>query len=175
MNFKPLAAAFVLTALLCPVLPAHAAVSQQTTDFVQKASEGNLFEIESSKIALQKTSAKDVKDFAQRMVADHTQIGDQLKKALNDSGTGLTPATVLDNDHQNTINSLNAAAPTTFDNLYAQAQVKAHDEAVNLFTGYAQNGDDAVLKKFASNTLPMLKEHQALAHTLSQSYVSARQ
>lgn len=174
MSFKPFATAVALTVLMCPALQAHAAeVSQQTTDFVKNASVGNLFEIESSKLALQKTSATDVKDFAQKMVTDHTQIGDQMKKAVNASGTDLTPATTLDADHQQTLNSLKAAPAANFDNLYVEAQLKAHDDAVTLFSDYAQNGDETNLKKFASDTLPTLKKHQQMVNDLSRTYVSA--
>jgi putative membrane protein len=175
MNFKPLAAASALMAMvyLASPVPAHADASMQTTDFVRKASQGNMFEIESSKIALKKSSAKDVKDFAQAMVTDHTQIGDQFKKTLAASNTGLTPATQLASEDQKTLDILKAAPAPTFDNQYVQAQSKAHDGAVSLFSDYAENGDNTDLKTFAADTLPTLKKHQDMVHTLSQSYMSS--
>ena len=176
MNLKPFISAFALTASICLGISTsvYAENSSQTMDFVHKASEGNMFEIESSKLALIKTSAKDVKSFAEMMVTDHTQVGDQFKKALAASGSGLAPADKLDSDHQETFNSLKAAAPAVFDSLYIQAQGKAHDDAVSLFASYAENGDDAALKKFASDELPVLKKHQGKVHALS-TYTSSRQ
>lgn len=175
MDYKPYAAAFVLTAAIGFGTPASAAEpSAKTSDFVHKASEANLFEIESSNLAIQKTSAKDVKDFAQQMVADHTHMGDQMKKAITASGTNLTPASALEDEHQKTLDTLKAASAATFDNLYVQAQSKAHDEAVTLFDDYAQNGDDDVFKKLASDSLPMLKKHQEMVHDMNQSYMSTK-
>ena len=176
MGLKPFTAAFALTATICLGMsgPVRAENSPQTTDFVHKASEGNMFEIESSKLALTKTSVKDVKSFAEMMVTDHTQVGDQFKKALVASGSGLAPANKLDNDHQETLNSLKAAEPAIFDSLYIQAQGKAHDDAVSLFASYAEKGDDTALKKFASDELPVLKKHQDRIHALS-TYTSSRQ
>jgi len=177
MNLKTLAASSVLTAMLAFGMPAFAQIqpSSQTTDFVRNASLGNMLEIESSKIAIKKTSAKDVKDFAQMIITDHTQIGDQFRKALASSNTGLSATEKLEGDPKDMLDELNAAPAATFDNLYVQAQSKAHDEAVTIFADYAENGDNASLKKFASDTLPTLKKHQELVHTLTQSFMSTRQ
>ena len=176
MEFKPFAAAVGLTATLCLGLsvPARAEATQQTADFVHRASEGNMFEIETSKLALTKSSVNDVKNFALTMVTDHTGTGDQLKKVLASSGTGLAPADKLEDEHQKTLNGLKAVPPASFDGLYIQAQGKAHDDAVSLFTSYAENGDDTELKKFAADTLPALKKHQDMLHSLS-TYMSSRQ
>lgn len=37
--------------------------------------------------------------------------------------------------------------------------MKAHKGAVQLFQGYARNGDNAPLRQFASNALPTLQKH----------------
>jgi putative membrane protein len=174
MHLKTLAVLSVFIAMAAIGLSVFAQpqVSSQTTDFVHKISMGNKFEIDSSKLAINKTSAKDVKSFAEMMVSDHTQIGDQLKKALASSGTGLTETETLDSDLQKELDQLTSAPPTAFDNLYVQAQSRAHDEAVTLVANYAESGDDVSLKKFASDTLPILKKHQDAVHTLSQGFMS---
>jgi putative membrane protein len=177
MNLKTLAVSSIFMAMAAFSLPAFAQAgpSSQTTDFVRDASAGNAFEVESSKLAINKTSAKDVKDFAKMMVADHTQIGDALKKALASSSTGLTPAETLDAESEKTLDELNAAPASAFDNLYVQAQSKAHDQAVTAFADYAEHGDNTSLKKFASDTLPVLKKHQELVHSLTQSFMTTHQ
>jgi putative membrane protein len=177
MDFRSFAAAFIFMTLACfgtPV-PAHAETSSQTRDFVYKASEANMFEIRSSELALQKSTAMDVQTFAQKMVTNHTQIGGQFKQALAASDTGLSPAIRLNAEHQNTLDNLKSTSTSAnFDKLYVQAQIKAHDDAVSLFTNYAQNGDNDDLQKFASNTLPILKEHLEMVHALGRSYLSSR-
>src|ERR1700748_2657588 len=47
--------------------------------FVKKALEGNMAEVEMGKLALEKSSDDQVKQFAQRMVDDHGKMLDQLK------------------------------------------------------------------------------------------------
>ena len=130
-----------------------------TRDFVHNASIANEFEIESSQLALEKSQNNDVKDFAQRMVDDHTDTGDRMKEALSSSGSKAKPTDMLDNKHQRLMNKLESASDDNFDRQYISIQTDAHKEAVNLFSNYAKNGKDASLKNFASETLPTLKEH----------------
>jgi putative membrane protein len=163
------------TALMCAAGNVAQAAAPQASEFVRNASIGNMFEIESSKLAINRASAQNVKDFAQMMVADHTEVGNKLKEALGQSGKDITPASDLDDKHQKMLNELKVASTPAFDNQYVQAQSKAHDEAVKLFSDYAEDGDDANLKKFASDTLPTLKKHQDEVHTLNQAYMSTKQ
>lgn len=186
MKFKMLTIAAALISAVSFGAPAHAAavstptesnaaaVSTQTEDFVRNASVGNLFEIESSKVALNKSSSNDVKNFAQTMVNDHTTVGDNLKKTLSASNTGIKAAEALDVEHQKMLDDLKATPSATFDRAYVQAQSSAHDSAVTLFMDYADNGDNSDLQKFASATLPTLQKHQEMLRTLSQTYLSSR-
>jgi putative membrane protein len=48
-----------------------------------------------------------------------------------------------------------------------QLQQQAHEQAVALFEDYAKTGGNADLKAWAATTLPLLKEHLAMAKKLS--------
>lgn len=154
---------FCTAALLGVVfaLPVIAAPSPATDSFVKNAMIGGTFEIESSKLALTKTQSPKVKEFAQKMIDDHTEASTRLKGVLNTSQA--YPAAVsgqLDDKHQKIMDSLNAASGSSFDTQYIDAQKLAHQEAVSLFQAYAANGDDTALKGYAETTLPTLKAHQ---------------
>lgn len=47
-------------------------------DFVEEASASGIAEIETSKLALQKSASVDVKTFAQEMINDHTNANREL-------------------------------------------------------------------------------------------------
>jgi putative membrane protein len=64
-------------------------------EFVTRAANGNMFEIQSSQAALEKTQNDQVRQFAQKMVQDHTGAGDRLKQAAQ----GQTVPTELDQQH----------------------------------------------------------------------------
>lgn len=128
-------------------------------EFVTKVSVSDKFEVESSKLAISKASDKNVKDFADRMVQDHTKTTQELKDALKKSKSGATPATKLDDEHQAKYDKLKGLSGKEFDANYVDIQQDAHEQAVSLFDDYAKNGEDAALKEFAGKTLPALKIH----------------
>lgn len=153
---------FLMTAGLIGLMfannPVHAA-AVSTQDFVRKASIASEFEIESSKLALEKSQDKDIKNFAQQMIDDHTKASENLKDSLKSAKTNAQPADELDNKHQELMDSLEALSGDNFDQRYIKLQTTAHKEAVDLFSSYSKQGKDASVKEFASNTLPTLKQH----------------
>jgi len=65
------------------------------TAFVMEAAKGGMMEVAKGKAATQHASRDDVKQFAQRMVDDHTKAGDELKSiasAAYDQVENHTPA-----------------------------------------------------------------------------------
>ncbi|WP_280139394.1 DUF4142 domain-containing protein [Microvirga massiliensis] len=127
-------------------------------DFVNRAAVSNMLEIQSSQLAQQKAQNDRVREFAHSMVQDHTAAGDKLKSAAQ-GVPGATVPTSLDQPHQQMVQTLQSASGPGFDRDYIQMQVTAHQDAVNLFDQYAQNGDNQQLKQFAQQTLPTLREH----------------
>jgi len=63
--------------------------------------------------------------------------------------------TALDAEHQKLLDDLKAKNGKDFDQSYDQAQLKGHRDAVALFEAYAKGGDDAELKGWAGQTLPI--------------------
>ena len=75
---------------------------------------------------------------------------------------------MLDARHAAMLNQLAATSGRRFDALYAQMQVMAHQEAVGLFSAYAQSGGDPALVNFARQVLPTLQMHLAMAQRLAR-------
>ena len=126
-------------------------------DFVQKASIANRFEIESSKLAIGKSSNNGIKQFAQVMIDDHTKTALRMKEITKDSD--IKSVDTLDNKHQELLEKLRSLSGKSFDREYRRMQEEAHRDAVDLFVGYVQDGSDDDLKQFARDTLPTLREH----------------
>jgi putative membrane protein len=161
-----LSAAAALAQANMPSTPSamHAGDTMNVTneDFVTKAAIGNMFEVESSRIALQKSGNAQVKTFAEKMVKDHTDAGEDMGGAVEKSGLKLTVPAKLDAKHMEMITRLkDATTAEEFNKMYVNIQLKAHEDAVALFTSYAKNGQNPALKSFATETLPTLREHEA--------------
>jgi putative membrane protein len=138
------------------LLGLQAFAQNSTQDFVTKVAISDMFEVQSSKLAAQKGNAE-VKSFAKRMIKDHTKTTQELKGIVGKAKAKL-PKT-MDADHQQKLAKLQKAGGNDFNSIYASMQVQAHEDAVKLFEGYSNAGDDAQLKAWAGKTLPNLKEH----------------
>jgi putative membrane protein len=130
-----------------------------TPDFVQKVAMSDLYEVEAGKIAATRGKADAVQQFGQQMVEGHTHTTAELKGVIQAENIKVELPGTLDEKHQLMIDDLMAAHEANFDQTYVKQQVKVHEAAIELFSEYAEKGDDAVLKAFAAKTLPDIKQH----------------
>ncbi len=136
--------------------------------FVDMASQANLTQVRTSEVALERATTQEVKDYAQMIVDDHSSARDALKTAM--AGAMLTPPSmVLDSDHQARLDDITieeqGSAPdpedvgNAWDHDYMAMQIDLHQDTIDLFEDYAENGENAALKTFAESTLPTLRSH----------------
>lgn len=149
----------IAAALVAFVAPAAQARGMKPGKFVDQAAISNMFEIQSSQVALEKSTRDDVKRFAQHMIDDHTKVSNEMTQLLQSSNMNVQPPADLDKKHAQQVMKMQGLTGAKFDTAYINAQVKGHQDAVKLFQSYAQNGDNAQLKQFAQATLPTLQEH----------------
>lgn len=135
-------------------------------DFVAKAVASDIFEIDSSRVALEKSPSADVKKFAQEMIDAHSKSGADLKAALTTSGLAITPSTILPQDKADAVNKLRGTEAKDFDKAYLDAQVDGHQATLDLMQRYANDGDNAALKAFAAANAPVVQAHYDHAKTL---------
>ena len=129
--------------------------SHDTGAFVSNASQSDMYEIEAGKMASTMAKNADVKAFGKMMVTEHTAMSNEMKPLI--TAAGQTPATGLDQRRQGLLDNLKTS--TNFDKDYIDQQVAAHDEALTLMKGYADNGDDAGLKAGAAKAVPKIQTH----------------
>jgi putative membrane protein len=147
--------------LVCLSALANAADSLNADAFVAKVAAGNRFEIESSKLALEKSDNAAVRGFAEQMIADHTAAETRLKEVIAEAKVS-EPSFALDAKHKEIYEKLNTKSAGDFRSAYIEAQYEAHQETVQMFEAYAATGDDPTVKRFAEHLLPTLRLH--LAH-----------
>ncbi len=134
--------------------------------FVEKAAIGGMFEVKSSQLAEQMGGNAAIKNFGERMIADHTQANGELANLARQKGWRLP--TTLDTKHQELFDKLRRSqAGDQFDRLYAEVQLKAHEKTVALFEKATQEAQDSDLKGWANKTLPTLREHLKLVKQLN--------
>jgi putative membrane protein len=147
--------------------------SQQTTgslsrsdrDFVTKAAQDGMAEVALGELAARQASNNEVKQFARRMIDDHTKANNELKELA--SKEGITFPNELSARQKALQDRLAKLSGANFDREYMSAMVKDHDNAVALFQKESRSGSNPELKAWAKKTLPTLLEHQKMARDLA--------
>ena len=165
------AAVLVAITLAAPGLAAahgkHRAANAQKghpmsdTQFMREAAIGGMAEVDLGKIGVQRAESPDVKQFAQRMVDDHSKANDELKQVAQKRGVAL-PGDV-DAKEKATIDRLSKLSGPAFDKAYMRDMVNDHVKDVSLFEHQSTSRKDADLKAWIDQTLPTLKEHKDMA------------
>ncbi|HEX2225588.1 MAG TPA: DUF4142 domain-containing protein [Candidatus Binatia bacterium] len=138
-------------------------LSDDDADFVKEAAVAGMAEVELGKMAAEKGSSKQVKDFGQRMQKDHTKANEELKKLASNKGVQLLSE--LDRKHKSASERLAKLSGDEFDREYMRAMVDDHKETLEKFQRQADKGKDPDLKKFAGEQVPILRKHLELAQT----------
>jgi putative membrane protein len=122
-------------------------------------------EIELGQIALSNTQNEDVRQYAERMVKDHTAADKKLKAIAAKEDLQLPQS--LDQEHASLKTRLQSLKGEDFDRAYVSAMAKGHDKAVALFESASQQAQmPPELKQFAASTLQTLEQHKEMAHSL---------
>ena len=113
-------------------------------------------------LAMDKGQSSEVKQFARRMVEDHTKANVELKQIADKKN--LVVPTRLDDQHEKAYDQLAKLDGANFDKEYMRVMATDHDEATKLFKEQSQRGQDPELKSFAMKTLPTIEKHDDMAH-----------
>jgi putative membrane protein len=158
-----------ILAMSAVTAPAWAQSPTPASEFAMKASVGNTFEVEESKLALKQASSPKIKAFAKMMISDHTLA----EKKLMAAGKAVGPIEMkLDDPHQAMVTALQGKTGADFDKAYTADQIQGHQETAALLGDYEKSGDDAKLKTWAKMTLPKVEMHLKRIQAISSSMAS---
>jgi putative membrane protein len=173
------------TALMCILLLAATATAQNTNSstttqnsggtgssvssmdrkFAMTAAAGGMAEVETARLALTKASSDAVKQYAQKMIDDHTAANAELMQIA--STKNLTLPTAPDAKHRAMMAKMEKLSGAAFDREYVMmAGHKDHQAMEKLFRDESTRGRDADLKAFAAKTLPVVQQHLQMARDL---------
>lgn len=94
------------------------------------------------------------------MIADHMTTSKSLMAALKNPDRTITkPSLKLSTANQSKVELLKNAPKASFDQLYMQQQMQAHQTAWAIHKGYVLDGSDPALKQVASTALPIVERH----------------
>lgn len=135
-------------------------------EFLQNITVANQREIALGQLALQKATNPSVREFAEMMVRDHQQAGDELRQVLSKHTIQLPVSTDDTNDARERLADLTGAE---FDREFMNTMVDEHEKAVEMVRDEAEDNDThADIRQWASKTLPTLQQHLDRAKQLDE-------
>jgi putative membrane protein len=141
------------------------APSATDTKFMKDAAAANMAEVEVGRLASEKASSTEVRDFGRMLVDDHSKAMDELKSLASKKNVALpTEPTAEQKAEKARLSKLSGRA---FDDAFAKAMVGDHEKAVKLFRDEHTSGTDPDAKSWAGNTLPTLEKHRDEAKKLA--------
>src|SRR5258708_31144424 len=126
---------------------ASAALSNIDRDFAQKAAAGGLAEVELGQVVQMNATSQLIKDFGQRMVADHGQANMELKDIAQKEN--ITLPIQPDSKEQAKLKQLSGLHGSAFDTAYTRNMLADHQQDIAEFQKEAQSGQNPALKAFA--------------------------
>jgi putative membrane protein len=134
--------------------------------FVREALEGGMAQVELGQLAAQKSSDPQIKQFGQKMVNDHTQLGDAMKKVAKQMD--VNPPQKLSSKDKATVAKLSALNGDAFDKAYIKDMVKDHKQDEKAFKQEAMNTSNPALKNVASQGAQMIAGHLQMIEQIAQ-------
>ena len=138
--------------------------------FITKATEIDLAEINLGRIALQRASNPTVRQFAQKMVQDHSMSLQTLNNMANRQS--YKPAERMDKEHQDLMTKLIGLQGAEFDREYMTKMNEGHHKAHEFYKESAQKLQDQEMKSFAAKNEKIVSQHHEMAKQFVQGQTS---
>jgi|SRR5215471_11141455 len=121
--------------------------------------------IELERLAEQKTRSDALRQFTREAIGDHSQAQDTLSKLAEGDAIAI-PEQLDDAELRRIRDALGSLSGPEFDIEYLRVQIQNHQRLVQLMEYVIGSGEDAQVQAFASDVLPWLFTHLAVARSL---------
>lgn len=134
-----------------------ARASARDRNFMMTAAQGGMAEVQMAQLALQKSSNQKVRDFAQMMVKDHSDLNAKLMPMATQMGVSLP--TRMSAADQSALSRLSRQSGSSFDRSYLASQKAAHSKTLALFQDAGAQADDVNLRNFFAQNAATISTH----------------
>ena len=125
-------------------------------DFIEEQMEMGTMEIDLGKLAQERGSNPQVKEYGATMVRDHQFAAQELKQFAAAAGVSESKK---DDDHADVHEDLAKLSGADFDRTYMDRMVEEHQKALDDIKKKAEKSDDADVKEWATRAIPKIQRH----------------
>jgi putative membrane protein len=140
--------------------------TQADSRLIHEATADNLLEVRLGELAERKATNPMVKQFAQRMVADHQKMEKQWTDMASKHGMPFQPG--LGKLHEQKLDRLQRADQQAFDREYVTTVIRQHMDDVDYFKNEGESARSAPVRKLVAYMLPILQDHLTAARQVGK-------
>jgi len=130
--------------------------------FVQTQTENNMAEFQAAQLALQRSQNQNVRNFAQKMITDHTYVQDTLNQIAQMHPHLPLPQTLTEQNRE-VLDQLARLNGPAFDRAYMNTMVQANSVMIGELNSQLTQGWDQHISAWVQNTRPILLQHSDVA------------
>ena len=142
-------------------------LAHRDRSFLEKFAQASTEELTLSQLAADHSQNSDVKDFAAKMVSDHTELNSKLLALASKKGVAVEDD-VTKGQQNDDVSDLAKKSGPDFDKAYVKLMVKGHTDAVGLFKAEGGKSKDSDLAGFANDNVMAIQHHLDMAEALQQ-------
>ena len=152
--------------MVSAITPSSAKLSKMDEDLMMQVAMGGMMQLETSRVALQKTTNPEVREMAQAEVEEQTGLSAKLKEIA--SAKGITLPSTPDAKTQAMVAKMQDMSGAAMDRHYIQEHaVKGHELLDRVMSKVESKGQDANLMAVAKAAHPLVKTHLKVARELN--------
>ena len=133
--------------------------------FVSKAADEGKAEVDLAKLASERATNPEVRNYAQKLVEDHTKVNAELTTLATQKSVKLD----TDDDKDRSYKRLSKKSGADFDQEFVEHMIDAHEKDIKMFEKAAKDAKDADIRSFAAKHVDHLREHLRTAEGLRTS------
>lgn len=131
--------------------------AEKDAQFMVDVAASNYGEVKLAKLALQKSSSKEIKEVAKIIETDHSAVMSDLKTLS--ASKGITIPSEESGEAKDKLKELANENTSGFDKEWCEILMDNHKNSISKFENAANNVSDPDLKNFVNTVLPKLRTH----------------
>jgi len=135
-------------------------------EFIRDVGADNQMQIQLAQMARDKAKNKQVRDFAERLVTDHTRLQDQWSQLA--SSNGMPSKAGMGPRHREKIDQLRKVSGKNFDKAYMVLMIQQHQDEVSYWQNEGRDSKSAEVRRLVNAGLPTLEQHLAQAKQIGR-------
>jgi len=148
-----------------PTVSSAAALTPFDKEFVMDAARDGMMEVQMGNAAARNAASNEVKRFGQRVATDHSQLSQSLRSLASNLNIELPQE--LEPEQRNLVGRLQNLSGKVFDSEYIKVMIDGHMKDIPEFERAANQATNPEIKQFASQALPILRDHLKMARDIA--------